>query len=290
MGIDALLADKFRLVANISDQMTQMAVVTAAVFWTRADGFSISQAFTSLGIVALVSTPLANLIGSYPMFVSSVACFGRIQEFLLSGERVDDRVKSIAQVGVLGEKPSDAITSIKEPSYSMLKFPAIEPTSQDSSEGTENAKCIVFESATLSIDGSEEPILRDITLSFNSSNFTAIVGPVGCGKSTILKAILGEIRVKKGSVRVAHDERSIAYCSQSTWLRNLSVKANIIGNEPFNRQWYTTVIRACALEEDIGRFPKGEDTLTGSGGITLSGGQKQRVVSRGRLQDCLLSH
>lgn len=265
--------------------MTQMAVVTAAVFWTRADGFSISQAFTSLGIVALVSTPLANLIGSYPMFVSSVACFGRIQEFLLSEERIDDRVKSVDQARALGIKSSDAISSLKDSAHSTSKSPAIELTSQGSSEKPENAKGIVFDSATFSVSGSTEPILKDISLSFNSSDFTVVVGPVGCGKSTILKAILGEIRVTKGSVCMAQDELSIAYCSQSTWLQNLSVKANIVGKDPFDRQWYTTVIRACALEEDISRFPKGEDTLTGSGGITLSGGQKQRVVSRNRLKD-----
>ncbi|OLN88034.1 Multidrug resistance-associated protein 7 [Colletotrichum chlorophyti] len=69
--------------------------VTAAVFWTRSDGFSISQAFTSLAIVALVSTPLANLIGSYPAFMSSVACFGRIQEFLLLDGREDNQIAPI---------------------------------------------------------------------------------------------------------------------------------------------------------------------------------------------------
>lgn len=42
--------------------------------------------------------------------------------------------------------------------------------------------------------------------------------------------------------------------------------------------WYTAVIRACALEQDILDFPKGHSTLVGNAGISLSGGQKQRLA------------
>src|SRR4051812_39743945 len=80
--------------ANFSDQMTPAVVVIAAVSWTRASsgGLTVSEAFTSLSVVALVAAPVANLIGSYPMFVSSLACFGRIQKFLNSDEQKDERI------------------------------------------------------------------------------------------------------------------------------------------------------------------------------------------------------
>lgn len=46
----------------------------------------------------------------------------------------------------------------------------------------------------------------------------------------------------------------------------------------FEEPWYTTVVRACSLEQDILDFPKGHSTLVGSAGISLSGGQKQRLA------------
>ncbi|KAK7736159.1 hypothetical protein SLS53_007187 [Cytospora paraplurivora] len=138
--------------------------------------------------------------------------------------------------------------------------------------------CVNFEAVSVTVEGKAEPILRDITLSLERSSCTLIVGPVGCGKSTFLKAILGEVPVTSGHVHFDQSGYSVAFCDQSPWLRNISVKANILGRDQFDQRWFESVTRACALEEDISRFPNGEDSLVGSGGITLSGGQKQRVA------------
>ncbi|OLN88160.1 Multidrug resistance-associated protein 1-like protein 1, partial [Colletotrichum chlorophyti] len=135
--------------------------------------------------------------------------------------------------------------------------------------------------ASLRVGAKEEPIVHDVTLSIGKSTYTAVIGPIGCGKSTILKAILGEVSVVSGSVCVKQAGLSIAYCDQSAWLRNISVKSNVIGHDEFDQNWYASVVRACALKENISRFREGDDTLVGSGGIALSGGQKQRVRSRG---------
>jgi hypothetical protein len=62
------------------------AIITAAVFWARAgdsDGLSITEAFISLALVALVSTPVAELVGGRAVFSGALACLKRIQEFLL---------------------------------------------------------------------------------------------------------------------------------------------------------------------------------------------------------------
>lgn len=264
--------------ANSSDQMTPAVVVTAAVFWTRADGFSVSQAFTSLAIVALVSTPLANLIGSYPALVSSVACFGRIQEFLLQGDQSVATDESTANN--LGKRSSLITVSAGHTAPSSAPGNvAIKMDTMSAQDPVKNSSmCVCFEAVSVAVEGKVEPILRNITLSVERSSYTAIVGPVGCGKSTFLKAILGEVPVTSGHVKVEQSGKSVAFCDQSSWLRNISVKANILGQDQFDQRWYESVIHACALEEDISRFPTGADTLCGSGGITLSGGQKQRVV------------
>jgi ABC-type bacteriocin/lantibiotic exporter with double-glycine peptidase domain len=107
-------------------------------------------------------------------------------------------------------------------------------------------------------------------------HLTVILGPVGCGKSTILKAILGEATIFNGSVWVSTKE--LAYCDQSPWVSNGSVRENIVSGTHFDAAWYNTVIHACALQVDLLQLSDGDATNVGSKGISLSGGQKQRLV------------
>ncbi|KAK1565943.1 P-loop containing nucleoside triphosphate hydrolase protein [Colletotrichum navitas] len=265
------------LISNLSDQMTPAVVVTAAVFWTRADGFTISQAFTSLAIVALVSTPLANLIGSYPAFVSSVACFGRIQEFLVQDEHKPEHVQGIQAVSKRNSMITVSIPDISPDTASTHR--AINMKAMSSQQPSQRSGlAISLENVTVGVEGKEEPILRNITLSLPRAKYTEVTGVVGCGKSSFLKAILGEMPLTSGNIRFAEPSMSVAFCEQSAWLRNISIKENIVGQEPFDDEWYRRVVFACDLNQDISRLPKRDDTLVGSGGITLSGGQKQRVA------------
>lgn len=125
-----------------------------------------------------------------------------------------------------------------------------------------------------------EPILQDLNLRIKRGTLTAVVGPSGCGKTTLFEALLGELPCPLDSIQVdsAFDLRTgIAYCSQQPWLRNDTVRNNIIAGMPYNEAWYNTVIHACALEEIIQKLSEG---MAGSGGTSLSGGQKQRIVSK----------
>lgn len=106
-----------------------------------------------------------------------------------------------------------------------------------------------------------------------------VAGPVGSGKTTILKAILGELPFQSGTVFIS--SKRISYCSQNPWLLNTSIKKNILGlfDEEIDEEWYRTVIHACCLDEDINQWPHGDQSVIGSKGLTLSGDQRQRVVS-----------
>jgi len=92
-----------------------------------------------------------------------------------------------------------------------------------------------------------------------------------------LNAILGECSSSGGFVHMHSD--SVAYCHQTPWILNTTIRNNIIGQSNFDLEWYQKVVAACALSEDICRMEKGDQTMAGSGGTTLSGGQKQRLVS-----------
>lgn len=87
--------------------------------------------------------------------------------------------------------------------------------------------------------------------------------------------------MKMGSILTSTS--SIAYCDQTPWLQNISIRDNITGQSPLDDKWLASVIRSCALDEDISMFPQGDLTIVGSGGVALSGGQKLRVVSENLL-------
>lgn len=103
-----------------------------------------------------------------------------------------------------------------------------------------------------------------------------IVGSAGSGKSTLLRSIAGETTLFTGSFKPPSS--SMAFCSQSVWLRNASIRDNIIGEDSFEDSWYNLVVWSCALLEDLAAMMKGDKTKIGSKGISLSGGQKNRIA------------
>ncbi|PQE11587.1 ABC multidrug transporter protein [Rutstroemia sp. NJR-2017a WRK4] len=124
-----------------------------------------------------------------------------------------------------------------------------------------------------SLDQSNTLVNLNLSL---QSQLTVIVGPSGGGKSTFLKALLGETLSSKGFVYTASNE--IAFCDQVAWIQNKSLRDNIIGDLLFDGTWYNTVVTACALNTDFARLALGDMTLVGSKGVALSGGQKQRLA------------
>lgn len=116
--------------------------------------------------------------------------------------------------------------------------------------------------------------LDGLNLSFDRYELVAIVGSVGSGKSSLLAALAGDMRMTTGSVTQG---ASMAYCPQYAWIQNATVRENIIFGRPFDQEWYDSVIEACALRVDLEMLPQGDQTEVGERGITLSGGQKQRL-------------
>ena len=116
--------------------------------------------------------------------------------------------------------------------------------------------------------------LNGISLQAPKGTLTAIVGAVGSGKSSLLQAILGEMRRVKGQVAI---NGTIAYVPQQAWIQNLSLKDNVLFAKPWNESLYKSVIQSCALEADLTLLSNRDETEIGENGINLSGGQKQRV-------------
>jgi ATP-binding cassette, subfamily C (CFTR/MRP), member 1 len=123
--------------------------------------------------------------------------------------------------------------------------------------------------------GGETTTLRNINLQVKKGNLTAVVGSVGCGKTSLISALLGEMEKLKGKTNV---DGRVAYVPQQAWIQNATLKDNILFGKALDKQLYDQVIEACALTQDLAMLPGGDQTEIGEKGINLSGGQKQRVA------------
>uniref|UniRef100_A0A4W6BU08 Multidrug resistance-associated protein 4 n=1 Tax=Lates calcarifer TaxID=8187 RepID=A0A4W6BU08_LATCA len=120
----------------------------------------------------------------------------------------------------------------------------------------------------------DAPSLQNISLTLNSNQLLAVIGPVGAGKSSLLSSILGELPTEKGVLKV---KGQLTYAAQQPWVFPGTIRSNILFGKELNTQKYEKVIRACALKRDLELLPDGDLTLIGDRGATLSGGQKARV-------------
>jgi len=116
--------------------------------------------------------------------------------------------------------------------------------------------------------------LQDIEFFTTSQSLTVITGPVGSGKSTLLSTIAGEITDVSGTITF---QGSLVYVPQTAWIFSGTIRENILFGQPYDQPKYTRVIEACALTEDMQRFPDYDQTVVGERGEVLSGGQKARV-------------
>ncbi|KAJ3549386.1 hypothetical protein NM208_g529 [Fusarium decemcellulare] len=232
-----------------------------------------NRMFTSLSLFALLQEPLTSFVTSLSSLMGSLGSFVRIQSFLSTDVRVDDRViqdghkrESSLNSSSLGSEPKkDCSSSEEEPK--LLKHPL--------PEGSLNSNAVTIRAGSFGYNTAEKPILSDINVEIPLSKLTLIVGPVGSGKSTLLKASLGEVRIMAGSVQVSSSD--IAYCDQTPWHMNGTVRDSIIAFSPVDERWYQQVLDACALRQDLSQLPRGDLTTIGSKGIVLSGGQSQRI-------------
>ena len=236
-------------------------VLTLVVYAIQAklrgqDGLDTNTAFTSIAIITYVTQPVNIVISMLPALLSSLTGFDRVQAYLLNPPHQDRRVLIGAGAGF--SKYDD----------------------REDSPVQNRALAIEIQEASIRPAPDAELVLKGINVSIDQGSLVFCAGAVGTGKTTLAKAILGEISPDYGAVSVS--SASIAYCAQSAWLMNGTVQQLICGppgSGAVDQQWYQKVVYACDLKDDIQRMPQGDQTVIGSGGIVLSGGQRQRVVS-----------
>ncbi|MCJ1306471.1 hypothetical protein MMC25_000114 [Agyrium rufum] len=215
-----------------------------------------SVAFTTIAILGQIEGTLAVIPELSTDAIDAWVSMNRIEDYLNAPEKVDNTTES-------GEVA--------------LENASIAWPSDDKEENTDRF------------------VLRDLTLSFPRHELSVISGKTGSGKSLMLAALLGEVDLLEGQIKVpkpipVHErydskatrenwiiDSNVAFVAQIPWIENATIKDNILFGLPFDPSRYKKVVSVCALEKDLDMLPDGELTDIGANGINLSGGQRWRV-------------
>jgi len=133
------------------------------------------------------------------------------------------------------------------------------------------------------------PVLNEVNLRIPAGSSLAIVGPTGCGKTTLVSLIARIYDAEPGAVLIDGRpirefpletlRRNIGFVPQETFLFSLTIRENIaLGRDDASLEEIKAAAEAANIAQDIESFPEGYNTTVGERGITLSGGQKQRTA------------
>ncbi|XP_065575832.1 ATP-binding cassette sub-family C member 5-like isoform X11 [Artemia franciscana] len=233
-------------------------IVTFLCHTAAGFGLTASQAFTAFAAMTQGQTraAIAYFQRSLDALAITKVCHYRIKSVLLMPEMTKNRNLP---------KMDDLSLSIEYGSFSHQ-------------HRSELAKADAIEEALSLSNGRilrTETFLKQINLAVPKGALVGICGPVGSGKSSLLSAILGQLKLDSGEVGV---RGSIAYVPQQAWIMNATLKENIIFGEKFDPLTYYRVMQCSGLFHDVEILPARENTEIGERGVNLSGGQKQRVA------------
>ncbi|RMD41406.1 hypothetical protein DV735_g3728, partial [Chaetothyriales sp. CBS 134920] len=221
-----------------------------------------SVAFPALSMFSLLRIPLDQLADMVAHVQESKVSVDRVEEFL-------------------NEEETEKYEQLRMSKHDNLAEPRI---------ALENAT-MTWGSKSAELAATDAFRLINVNVDFQLGKLNIIAGPTGSGKTSLLMALLGEMKLVSGTVHLPGGSirqqlrpdpltgltESVAYCAQQPWLINATIKENILFASLLDHQRYHAVISACALERDLAILDAGDQTLVGEKGITLSGGQKQRI-------------
>lgn len=156
---------------------------------------------------------------------------------------------------------------------------------------------IEFKNVSFAYKEGNPLVLNNINLKIDSGDTVAIIGPTGCGKTTLAKLVYrlydsteGEVEIDGVNIKewqLTSLRKLVGVIEQDTFLFSTSIRKNIkFGKHGATMGEIIEAAKAAQAHEFIQEFKEGYETIIGERGITLSGGQRQRVaMARGFLSD-----
>ncbi|XP_031356890.1 probable multidrug resistance-associated protein lethal(2)03659 isoform X2 [Photinus pyralis] len=229
-----------------------------------------------------ISSYVKGMCASFQLFVLRTSVFATILAFVLLGNDITAAKAfqlvsfyAILRAPIVSFLPK-AIYVIMEsviPLERLSEFLRCDETQKDShARSDESGDAIILRNVF--VQKASTNLLSDINVSIGRGRLVVIVGPVGCGKTSLAHAILNEMSLSSGSITVSG---SVSYASQEPWIFTSTVRQNIIFGNKIDKQRYDNVVKACALSRDLKLFPHHDQTIVGEHGASLSGGQKARI-------------
>ncbi|MCO5566255.1 hypothetical protein L7F22_019931 [Adiantum nelumboides] len=259
---------------NLVKEFTAVSTFTTVFLVDHITGshrFTINNIITSLTLLSLMEVPLLMMGQQYGSIIAALVSLKRIQVFLGKRERplisagnvvspTDHQEPEEYRRASIGTTPSVGKGQIDLQSLASID---------------ESNIAASFHSASLGWSPKGKAVLVNVSVQIPVDTLTMICGPIGSGKTTFLQALLGEVDVLGGQVRLPLLRDSVAYVAQDGWLQeNATIRDNITLQTPFEPELYQTVIYAAALHVDLLQLDKHDDTLAKN----LSGGQRQRLA------------
>ena len=238
-------------------------------------GFALAILNPVLGLLLkyyLTGTPWSLWLGLtyWGLNTQSISLIGQLHDKL---PFVSNAMAALKRYRTFGELPTRPSTQIK--SYQVDPESFTQDDRPDSSLrlfGSEYS----FHSAT----GPPKPVLWDPKLVVTPGQTCLVIGPTGCGKSSLLLALLGELAHGGG-----HDVTSkgihgavCGYTSQQVVLFAQSIRENIVSGRAFRTEEYKAALSASCLVRDLEQIAGEDSAQIAAGGGSLSGGQQMRVA------------
>ncbi|UZJ54668.1 hypothetical protein CBS101457_003988 [Exobasidium rhododendri] len=220
---------------------------------------TIPVAFTALTLFSMLRSPL-DVIPAFAMSILRAVVSIRRLESFLEEEEIEDCISAFRMQDKLSHQ-GDQNDAIDEP----LSIEKGHFTWQSSQTQRKGKKCFT---------------LSDVSVSFPLNGLSVIEGPTASGKSSLLAALLGEMRRISGTQTMPKFGKGgqclFSFAGQTPWMEaGKSVKKNILFITPYEEERYRAVLHACALEDDLREWEEGDATRISK--ETLSGGQKARI-------------
>eukprot|EP00250_Pteridium_aquilinum_P011989 c20437_g1_i1 orf=297-4817(-) len=220
--------------------------------------------FTSLSLFNMLISPLNSFPWVINGLIEATVSLGRLRRFLLPPELKSESTEELD----FGNRLMSTSILAKEES---LEKHAV--TLQNGSFTWDHG-----------LQEGQVEHLKSINLMVPKGNVALLLGEVGSGKSSLLQAILGEMRYIQGQRAW---QGQFGYVSQTPWILSGTVRENILFGKAFQKDRYESVLSACALDVDVERMTGKDLCIVGEQGFNLSGGQRSRVaLARSIYQDC----
>ena len=221
-----------------------------------------------------------GIVGAF-FAIHGMLSVGRLTSFLSYANQYTKPFNEIS--GVITELQNAIACAARV--FELMEAEPQEPDKPDAIELTQVKGAVELKNVSFSYV-SEQKLIRDFNLTVKPGQRVAIVGPTGCGKTTVINLLMRFYDVNKGVIAVdGTDIRNMTRASlrsnigmvlQETWLKDGTIRDNIIMGRPdATEEEIIAAAKATHAHSFIKRLPQGYDTVVREDGDNLSQGQKQ---------------